>query len=171
MKLLVHFFIHSLYQRYRCLFSYLSSRSSWTNSLQRNHFIYQKCGRAQNKAWNSRNFQKLIKTSSTFQELNQIQRLFKTTACHATPLPMELHWLLFDQCIIFKLLLLVFISLHNLAPLCINELLYRFSVEVVILDPQTYADRAFFLWQLQNYGMLCLSTLGEVIHSIKDSSI
>ena len=84
---------------------------------------------------------------------------------------MELHCLLFDQCIIFKLLLLVFISLHNLAPLCINELLYRFSVEVVILDPQTYADRAFFLWQLQSYGMLCPSTLGEVIHSLKDSSI
>lgn len=56
---------------------------------------------------------------------------------------MELHWLLLDPCIIFKLLLLVFISLHNLAPLCINEVLYRFSVEVVILDPQTYADSIF----------------------------
>ena len=74
---------------------------------------------------------------------------------HASPLLMELHWLPVEQRIIFKLLLLVFKSLNNLAPLYINELLYRYSPSrnlrsanqcLLVIhrsNQSTYGDRAF----------------------------
>ena len=75
LKLSVHFFLHSVYQcfSYRYLFSYKIFGTSTINSPNHNHFIYQESSRA----WISRLFWDLIKKSSTFQGLHQIQGLFK----------------------------------------------------------------------------------------------
>ena len=74
---------------------------------------------------------------------------------HITPILKELHWLPVEQRIVFKILLLVYKSLNNLAPKYISDLL-RFhdpgrnlrSVNKLLLTvpktkQKTYGDRAF----------------------------
>ena len=45
---------------------------------------------------------------------------------HATPLLIQLYWLLVSQCIIFKVLLMAFKALYGVAPMYISELLDRY---------------------------------------------
>ena len=94
---------------------------------------------------------------------------------HATLLLLEFHWLPLEHRI-FKLLLLVFKSLNNLAPLYINELLHRYcpsrnlrsTNQGLLVIPRsnqrTYGDRAFSvaapkLWNAQPISVKQSSTL------------
>ena len=96
-----------------------------------------------------------------FQRLQAVQScaaclvLCKPRYARATPILRELHWLPVESCIIFKILLLVYKSLNNLAPAYINSLLKNYkpsrnlrSVDQGLLtvprsNQRTYGDRAF----------------------------
>ena len=79
----------------------------------------------------------------------------KPRYARATPILRELHWLPVESRIIFKILLLVYKSLNNLAPAYINSLLKNYkpsrnlrSVDQGLLavpksNQRTYGDRAF----------------------------
>ena len=97
----------------------------------------------------------------------QIQRLQSVQNCaarlvkrypklgHISPLLFELHWLPVEHRIVFKILLLVFKSLNNLAPSYISDLLtpyipsrsLRSSNQSLLVVPRSiqksYGDRAF----------------------------
>ena len=89
--------------------------------------------------------------------LNCVARLVscKPRYASATPVLRELHWLPVESRIIFKILLLVYKSLNNLAPAYINSLLKNCkpsrnlrSVDQGVLtiprsNQRTYGDRAF----------------------------
>ena len=72
-----------------------------------------------------------------------------------TPILKELHWLPVEQCIIFKILLIVFKALDNLAPIHISSLFepysssrsLRSSKKLLLVVPRSnlkvYGDRAF----------------------------
>ena len=96
-----------------------------------------------------------------FQRLQAVQScaaclvLCKPRYARATTILRELHWLPVESCIIFKILLLVYKSLNNLAPAYINSLLKNYkpsrnlrSVDQGLLtvprsNKRTYGDRAF----------------------------
>ena len=79
----------------------------------------------------------------------------KPRYARATPILRELHWLPVESRIIFKILLLVYKSLNNLAPAFINSLLKNYkpshnlrSVDQGLLtiprsNQKTYGDRSF----------------------------
>ena len=74
---------------------------------------------------------------------------------HTSPLLFELHWLPVEHRIVFKILLLVFKSLNDLAPTYISDLLTQYipsrslrsSNQSLLVVPRsiqkTYGDRAF----------------------------
>ena len=68
-------------------------------------------------------------------QLSRLQRIQNTAAriltlsqrsCHITPILKELHWLPVEYRIVFKVLLIVFKSMNNVAPLYISELLEKY---------------------------------------------
>lgn len=75
--------------------------------------------------------------------------------CPTSPLLSELHWLPVEHRIVFKILLLVFKSLNNLAPPSLSDLLtpyipsrsLRSSKQFLLVVPRSnqksYGDRAF----------------------------
>ena len=76
----------------------------------------------------------------------------KPRYARATPILRELHWLPVESCIIFKILLLVYKSLNNLAPAYINSLVKNYKprrsvdqgrLTVPRSNQRTYGNRAF----------------------------
>ncbi|GLD56924.1 uncharacterized protein AKAME5_000920900 [Lates japonicus] len=75
------------------------------------------------------------------------------TKQHITPTLTHLHWLLVKYHIIYKLLLLVYKSLHNLAPQYLLDLLHQHTPSVnlrssdsgllSVPSTKTFGDRAF----------------------------
>lgn len=96
-------------------------------------------------------------------QLSRLQRIQNTAAriltlskksCHITPILKELHWLPVSHRIIFKLLLIVFKSVNNIAPIYISELLEKYvptrmlrSSNTLLLkesrSSRTWGDRSF----------------------------
>ena len=78
---------------------------------------------------------------------------------HITPVMRSLHWLPVRSRIIFKILLLVYNSIHGLAPACLSELIKPYAPESNLLsgmknrlmEPRTrlvtFGDRAHFMKQ------------------------
>ena len=76
-------------------------------------------------------------------------------AAHASPFLVALHWLPVEQRIVFKVLLLTYKALNNLAPSYISHLFVRYNpprslrsagkhlLEVPKARLKTYGDRAF----------------------------
>ena len=52
---------------------------------------------------------------------------FSRKSCHITPILKELHWLPVDQRIVFKLLMIVYKCINNIAPSYLSELLSHYS--------------------------------------------
>ena len=85
----------------------------------------------------------------------------KPRYARATPILRELHWLPVESRIIFKILLLVYKSLNNLAPAYINSLLrnYKPSRNLKSVDqgfltiPRSNQRTGHFQWQHQSSGM------------------
>ena len=76
---------------------------------------------------------------------------------HICPILKELHWLPNEQQITFKVLLLTFTALNNLAPLYLSQLIVPYNptrnlrsagkhlLEVPNVRLKSYGDRAFFI--------------------------
>ena len=76
-------------------------------------------------------------------------------AAHIRPILKELHWLPVEQRITFKVLLLTFKALNNLAPPCLSQLIVPYNptrnlrsagkhlLEVPSVCRKRYGDRAF----------------------------
>ena len=69
-------------------------------------------------------------------ELYRLQKIQNTAAriltfsrksCHITPILKELHWLPVNQRIVFKLLMIVYKCIDNIAPSYLSELLSQYS--------------------------------------------
>ena len=103
---------------------------------------------------------------------------------HVTPLLVELHWLPVEQRIIFKILLLVYKSLNNLAPSYISNLLkiycpgrnLRSKNQCLIVTPRsyqkTYGDRTFsvaapWLWNALPIGIRLSDSLNSFKVAVK----
>ena len=92
----------------------------------------------------------------------------KPRNARATPILRELHWLPVESRIIFKILLLVYKSLNNLAPANINSLLKNYkpsrnlrSVDQGLLtvprsNQWTYGNRTFSVAAPKLWNALCL---------------
>ena len=96
-------------------------------------------------------------------QLQRLQKVLNAAArlvcrlpkyCHITPVLKDLHWLPVRYRIIFKIILLVFKTLHGLAPIYLKELIhvkpeghYRLRKSEQLLVPitkcKTFGDRAF----------------------------
>ena len=95
--------------------------------------------------------QKLQRLQNTAARIVTLSRKYD----HITPVLVSLHWLPVYYRVIFKILLLVYKGIHNLAPLYISELVraktYSRSLrsaskkilEVKRTNTKTYGDRAF----------------------------
>ena len=96
-------------------------------------------------------------------QISRLQHIQNTAArvvtlsrksCHITPILKELHWLPVSQRIVFKLMLIVYKSVNNIAPIYISELLkvytpsrnLRSSNMSLLKEPtskRTWGDRSF----------------------------
>ena len=63
------------------------------------------------------------------QNTNTAARIltFSRKSCHITPILKELHWLPVNQRIVFKLLMIVYKCINNIAPSYLSELLSQYS--------------------------------------------
>ena len=103
---------------------------------------------------------------------------------HITPLRRELHWLLVEQRIVFKILLLTFKSLNDLGPSYVRDLLQaykptrslRSSTRNLLVTPRSrlkfYGDRAFLvctpkLWNNLPEHMKCSLNLTSFKSNLK----
>ena len=103
---------------------------------------------------------------------------------HITPLLRELHWLPVEHRINFKLLLITFKALNNLAPSYISNLLHlytpnrllrsssKFQLQVPPSNLKTYGDRAFSvcvpkLWNCLPYHIRCSPSVSAFKSSLK----
>ena len=90
---------------------------------------------------------------------------------HITPPLRELHWLSIEHSITFKLLVITFKALSNLAPCCIDNLVHiytpnrtlrsssKFQPQVRRSDLKIYGDRAFSVRAPRSYGIVFLIIL------------
>ena len=103
---------------------------------------------------------------------------------HITPLRRELHWLLVEQRIVFKILLLTFKSLNDLGPSYVRDLLQaykptrslRSSTRNLLVTPRSrlkfYGDRALLvctpkLWNNLPEHMKCSLNLTSFKSNLK----
>ena len=125
--------------------------------------------------------------------LHKLQLVQNCAAClilgggkyeHITPLLRELHWLPVEHRINFKLLLITFKALNNLAPSYVSNLLHlytpnrllrsssKFLLQVPPSNLKTYGDRAFSvcapkLWNCLPYHIRCSPSVSAFKSSLK----
>jgi len=99
---------------------------------------------------------------------------------HITPIMFQLHWLLLNYCIHFKILLLVYKCLNGLAPIYLSELLrysngpkllcssYQNFLAVPRSRLKTSGYTAFSVVMLLSYGINCFPNSG-VLHLLTSS--
>ena len=103
---------------------------------------------------------------------------------HITPILEEQHWIPVQQCIIFKILLITYKALNDLAPIYISSFLNKYvpirplrSSSQYLLDVpcsnlKTYGDRAFSvcapkLWNDLPYEIKCSFSINSFKSKLK----
>ena len=81
--------------------------------------------------------------------------------CHITPLLTELHWLSVTQRIEFKVILMVFKALNDMAQECISELITR--------KPNSFRSLRFNQQNLPIVPRFCSVTFGDRSFRIADT--